>query len=97
MNDFQEKYIGKTVLVGLTYVDEDDKEKDQIQLHGPIVVVSESTIVFTRSDNGEEFSIPFDEDNLEPSDTEFVYELKSTGEAVTGIDYTSLWRIQTSD
>ncbi len=80
--------IGKNILVGLTYVDKNNEVTDKLQLHGKIVSTSESTLTFERSDNGHEFSIPFDGD-LEETDPEFIYTLKSTGEDVTGVNYIS--------
>lgn len=93
MNSLHDKYIGKHLLVGLTYLNTDESVQDRIQIHGKIVDSSESTIVFIREDNGEEFSIPFDEDNLEKSDPDSVYHLKSTGETVENVDFVSSWTI----
>ena len=87
-------YIGKHILVGLTYLNKDGSVKEQVQLHGNIIAVSKSTVVFERSDNGEEFSIPFDENNLDADETDFVYELKSTGELVENVDFISSWTIR---
>lgn len=80
-------------MVGLTYLNEDESLREQIQLHGHICGISDSTIVFKRVDNGEEFSIPFDEENLDPAQPEAVYELKSTGEALENVDFISSWTI----
>ena len=65
MNDLKEKYRGKHLLVGLTYLNKDGSLKERIQLHGIINNISENTIVFERADNGEDFSIPFDKESLE--------------------------------
>jgi len=89
-----EAYIGKHILVGLTYFNTDDSVKDRVQLHGNIISISENTIVFKRTDNGENFSIPFDENNLEPDETDSVYELSSTGEVVENVDFVSSWNIR---
>lgn len=95
MNELQRKYIGKHLLVGLTYLEPDESVREQIQFHGNITAISESTIVFKRSDNDEEFSIPYDEENFEECDPESVYKLKSTGEAVENVNYISSWTIHT--
>lgn len=93
MSALKKKYIGKHLLVGLTYLNEDNSLRNQIQLHGIISKISDNTIVFERADNGEEFSIPFDKENLDPAQPKAVYELKSTGEAVENVDYLSSWTI----
>jgi hypothetical protein len=80
--------IGKDILVGFTYIDTNNEVTEKLQLHGKIVSTSESTLTFQRSDDGHEFPIPFDGD-LEETDPEFIYTLKSTGEDVTGVNYTS--------
>jgi len=93
MSDLKEKYIGKHILIGLTYLNKDESLKERIQLHGIIKTISENTIVFKRCDNGQDFSIPFDEENLEPGDPEAVYKLKSNGEAIESVDFISSWTI----
>jgi hypothetical protein len=64
MNELKAKYLGKHLLVGLTYLNDDESVREQVQLHGIINKISDNTIVFERADNGNEFSIPFDEENL---------------------------------
>jgi hypothetical protein len=93
MNELQKKYIGKHLLVGLTYLEKDESIREQVQFHGKITAISENTVVFKRNDNGEEFSIPYDKENLEAGDTEAVYKLKSTGEAIENVDFISSWTI----
>jgi hypothetical protein len=93
MDELQKKYIGKHLLIGLTYLEKDESIRERIQLHGNIIKISYNTIVIKREDNGEEFSIPFDEEGLEPGQPEAVYELKSTGQAVENVDFISLWTI----
>ena len=95
MNELKEKYLGKHFLVGMTYLEKDESIREQLQFHGNIIAVSESTIVFKRKDNGEEFSIPYDEENIQKGDPEAVYNLKATGEAVENVDFISTWTIHT--
>lgn len=93
MNELERKYLGKHLLVGLTYLDADQRIREQVKLHGNIVEISENTIVFKRNDNNENFSIPFDEDNIEEVDPALIYTLRSTGEAVKSVNYLSSWTI----
>ena len=93
MDDLREKYVGKHLLVGLTYLNEDESIGERIQLDGIINGISESTIQFERADNAEDFFVPFDEENLERGEPDAVYKLKSTGESVEDVDYISNWII----
>lgn len=88
--------IGKKVLIGLTYVDTNNEVTSQLQLYGNIISIGDHTLVFQRSDNGNEFSIPFDGD-LDESDPESIYTLKATGEEVTGVHYISTFTIHQSE
>jgi hypothetical protein len=84
--------IGKHILVGLTYLDHAGNVARQIQLHGFITYVSDSTIRFERADGDGEFAIPRD-GSLSPADREAVYSLRSTGESVTEVDFVDSWTI----
>ena len=85
-----EKLIGKRVLVGITYVDQQPIERRQ--LHGRIVRIDATEGIVLALPNGEEYKLPPDLDALrsaEPGE----YELSETGEVVVDPDYTSIWRI----
>jgi hypothetical protein len=84
--------IGKRILVGLTYLDDAGAVREQVQHHGLITHVSESTLVFDRADGAGELSIPF-EPEIDTADPEAVYTLSSTGEEVTGVDLLASWTI----
>ena len=92
----EETILGKRILVGLTYLDREGKVREQLQLYGPVNAVSETTLRFERSDGEGEFSIPFDGE-LEVSDEEDIYTLKSTGEEVTGVCYIASFTIHPPD
>ena len=87
--------IGKKILVGLTYVDANNEVTNQLQLYGNILSIGEHALVFQRSDNDSEFSIPF-EGKLDEADPESIYTIKTTGEEVTGINYISTFTIHQS-
>ncbi len=81
------KFIGKHLLVGLTYLNEDETVSQIIQLHGVIIEIKDNTIFFERADNGETFTIPFDSKSIKRSQPGAVYKLKSTGESVEDVDF----------
>jgi len=92
MSDESETILGKRILVGLTYLDRKGNIDRQIQLHGPITRLTGSTLYFERSDGGGEFSIPFDGE-LDTTDSEAIYTLKSSGEVVENVHFLSTWTI----
>jgi hypothetical protein len=87
-----EEYIGKHLLVGLTYVDHNDKVTQQRQLHGTITRITEEGIFFDQANGEGEFSLPPDVESLKPARAG-EYRLRSTGEVVVDPDYVSSWTI----
>ena len=87
----KETIIGMKILVGLTYMNDNETVESETAIHGIITKVNESTITFEKSDGTGSFSIPF-EDDLESSDPDAIYTLAS-GEEVTGVHLTSRWTI----
>jgi hypothetical protein len=86
------RMIGKTVLVGKTYL-QDDQEVDRIQFHGPIEMVDEQAgVAIRRIDNGEIEWLPPDLRAYFPAE-EGVYTLKSSGEEVHDPDFLTTWTI----
>lgn len=84
-------YIGKHLLAGLTYVDNNNEVVDQIQVHGIITRITDEGIFFDQA-NGEEFSLPPDVESLKPAGPGN-YRLKSSGEVIVNPDYVSSWTI----
>jgi hypothetical protein len=87
-----DEYIGKHLLVGLTYVDHNDSVTHQVQLHGTITRITEEGIFFEQANGEGEFSLPPDVESLKPA-RPGKYTLRSTGEVVVDPDYVSSWTI----
>ncbi len=85
-------YLGRHLLVGLTYLDGTGEVTKQVQLHGVITKIGEHSISFERADGGGEFSIPFD-GTLEAGQPGATYTLRSTGEVVAEVDFVCSWTI----
>lgn len=86
------RMVGKTVLVGKTYL-QDDREVDRVQFHGPIEMVDERAgIAIRRFDNGEVEWLPPDLRAYFPAE-KGVYTLKSTGEEVHDPDFLTTWTV----
>ena len=95
--DPSEKYIGKRLLVGLTYVDIDDEEKilKREQLFGEIKRYSANDgLTLERSDGKGEFTLPPDLEVLEKADPGR-YKLTS-GLLIINPDYIATWRLLTT-
>ncbi|MFL5758654.1 MAG: hypothetical protein ACJ789_02890 [Thermomicrobiales bacterium] len=88
-----DELVGKTTLVGLTYLNADGTVNEKVQLFGTIVSFDETIVTLRRADNGEDFTLPpalwaFEE--AEPGE----YRLHSTGEVVVDPDLISTWTIR---
>lgn len=81
------QYIGKRLLVGITYEDRAGKLIRQEQFHGLIVEAGEGGIVIERNDTGERKSLPPDLTEARPGE----YRLRTTGEVVVDPDYLAKW------
>jgi len=92
----EETIVGKHILVGLAYMDRAGEVKQKVQTHGTITRVEEGVLYLERADGGGEFSIPC-EGELEVADPGATYTLESTGEKISGIDFTSAWEIHPPD
>ena len=85
------QYIGKHLLVGLTYVDPSGSVTEQVQLHGDVTRITDEGIFLQLSD-GEIFSLPPDVESLKTA-TPGSYTLRSTGEVVENPDFVCSWTI----
>jgi hypothetical protein len=83
-------YLGKRLLVGITYENEEGEMLRQEQFHGLIVEAGEGGIVIERDDTGEQRSLPPQLMPARPGE----YRLRSTGEVVINPDYLAQWVIK---
>lgn len=82
-----ECYIGKHLLVGITYLEYDGTFIEQKQAHAIIVKINESEgIVIKLHDSGLEYKLPPDLNSLNPA-PKGEYRLHPTNEIVTDPDY----------
>ena len=85
------KYIGKTVLVGVTYYDHREKLLGREQWAGRIVRISnQEGIVIDLEDSDHKCRLLPDLSNLRPAEPG-VYRLESTGKEVVDPDYLTTW------
>jgi len=85
--------LNKTLLIGITVLDDNDELITQIQVYGPVIRSNADGIVICRNQTQSEFTIPPDFDNVseaKPGE----YNLRSTGETVIDPDYLSSWTVR---
>jgi hypothetical protein len=91
-----ESLVGKTVLVGLTYVNAQHEAAEQRQYHGVIERADERDgFAVRRADTGELEWLPPDLRAFETA-APGEYRLRSTGEVVVDPDLLSTWTIEWS-
>ena len=90
-----ERFIGKIVLVGVTYVDHNDQFLEQKQWSGRITHVSnEEGIVIELDECDDPCTLPPDLSYLKPAKPG-VYRLRSTGREIEDPDFITTWTCQT--
>ena|SRR5687768_5532482 len=86
-------YIGKHLLIGMTYLDHDESFLEQKQFYGTIVRVNEvEGIVVKLHNSEEEFKLPPDLNSLQ-SAPKGEYRLHSTGEVIIDPDLLTTWTL----
>ena len=86
-------YIGKHVLIGVTYLDHKDSFIEQKQFHGRIIRINDTEgIVVQLANSGSEFKLPPDLRGIETA-RKGEYRLRSSGEVVVDPDLIANWTI----
>jgi hypothetical protein len=86
-----QSYIGKHILIGLTYHDHEDNFIEQKQLHGVIVRVDEvQGIVVKLHNSEEEYKLPPDLRSFKEA-PKGKFKLHSTGEIIINPDLLTTW------
>ena len=89
--------IGKTVLVGLTLLDQQDAELSRTEVYGRITSADEDGFLeIARGDGRGIFRLPFDPKSLEPA-APGQYHLHTTGEVVDDPDFTTIWTVNLAE
>ena len=85
-------YVGKHLLMSLTYLDGTGAMSQKVQLHGIITRINEAIIAVNLQDTGEEFTLPADMSALTAA-PEGEYRLKPSGDIVVDPDYLVVYTI----
>src|SRR4051794_6079149 len=84
--------VGKTIIVGITYLEHDGSLVEQVQKHGVIERIDSKGIAI-RFPDGELFSLPPDVGSLQvapPGE----YRFRATDEVVTNPDLMTTWTVR---
>lgn len=88
-----DSYIGKHLIIGVTYLDHDDRLLEQKQFHGIIVRINEREgIVVKLHNSDEEYKLPPDINTLKDA-PEGEYRMRATGEVVVNPDLITMWTL----
>lgn len=87
-----DEYVGKHLLMSLTYLDRAGALDYKVQLHGVIIRINEAVIAVERQDTGNEFTLPADLSALKAA-AEGEYHLKPSGDIVVNPDYLVVYTI----
>jgi len=91
--DLAASYIGKHLLIGITYLDHDGNFIEQKQFHGNIVRINEPEgIIIKLHGSGQEYKLPPDLNALHEA-PKGEYRLRSTGEIVVDPDLLTIWTL----
>ncbi len=87
-------YIGKYILVGVSYFDSEGKFIEQVQMHGTVESVSSDgmKIALKGARDGETWLMPPNLDSVSAAKPG-VYSLRSTGEEIENLDLLSTWDV----
>lgn len=92
-----DEYLGKIVLLGVTYVDHEDKLIEQKQWVGTIVTFSRKEGIKIRlRDSDDPCALPPDERGIRIAPPG-IYRLRSTGEEIENPDFLATWTCVSPD
>jgi hypothetical protein len=90
-----EIYLGKYILVGVTYVDAAGQVEESVQMHGMVESASQEGIVLSLMGErqGQSWTMPADPSAITPAQPG-QYQLPETGEVVENPDFICTWMVQ---
>jgi hypothetical protein len=86
-------YVGKSIIIGLTYLDYEGQFIKREELYGKIIRFDNNGIDILLNNSDRVFNLPPDKDAIkvaEPGE----YRFKSTGEVIVDPDFLSVWTIK---
>lgn len=91
--EFRISLKGKVFLIGLTFVDQNEKLIEQYQTSGIVdELTNDGLLIFKKADGGF-FKLPFDKETIRTA-PKGEYREKSTGNIILNPDYITTWEIK---
>lgn len=90
-----QELVGKDIIIGLTYLDNNDNIIERKQLYGDIIRITESGVFIIIRNTGEEFSLPPQLEAFEKA-PEGEYRFKTTGEVIINPALMTTWTVRQS-
>jgi len=87
-----QRLVGRTVLVGITFVDEAGVILRREQAFGMIAEAADGVVTVRRPDGQEPVVLPADEESFQPAKPG-TYQLSGTGHDVVNPDYVTTWTV----
>jgi len=90
-----EIYLGKYILIGVTYVDPAGQVEDSVQMHGVVESASQDGIKVSLKGerDGQSWIMPADLSAISPAQPGR-YQLPETGEVIENPDFICTWMVQ---
>lgn len=86
-------YIGKSIIIGLTYLDHEEQFIKREQFYGEIIRFDDKGIDILLNNSDRIFSLPPEKDAIEVAEPG-EYKFHSTGEVIIDPDFLSVWTIK---
>jgi len=88
-------YLGKYILIGVTYVDSAGQVEDSVQMHGVVEAASQDGIKVSLKGerDGQSWTMPADPSAISPAQPGR-YQLPETGEIIENPDFICTWMVQ---
>jgi hypothetical protein len=84
--------VGKTILMGLTYLDENEEVLKQVQFYGTVTSADENQGIAILKANNKDFFLPPDINSIVAAPAG-EYKLRSTGEIIVDPDLLTTWTV----
>jgi hypothetical protein len=91
----QEYLKGKTFLIGLTFIDKEDKLIEQYQTHGTVSELTNDGLIKIERKDKTIFQMPYDKETINKAE-KGEYKLRATKEVVIDPDFIMTWEISTN-
>jgi hypothetical protein len=91
-----DNYIGKVILIGITFVDKQNNLIEQYQTHGIIKMIDENGMMKIERSNLPVFTLPFDTSAISEA-REGLYRESSSGAEINNPDYLTSWTVDCSE